>query len=72
MISEGSLVRYVSSLATVGSARRNGLHYNGIYLVISEPYLTERRRRNRMGPGCKVLVDGVGMYVDVENLEIVE
>ena len=70
MISEGSLVRYTRRRRPSGLA--GGLCYNGIYLVISEPYLTERRRQNRMGWGCEVLVSGVGIYVDVENLEIVE
>ena len=74
MISAGSLVRYVNPLAHSPSARlrRHDLRYNGIYLVMSEPYMTERRRQTRMGPGCKVLVDGVSIYVDVRNLEIVE
>ena len=68
MISAGSLVRYLKHNGT----GRIGLCYNGIYLVISEPYMTERRRQNRMGWGCEVLVDGVGVHVEVKNLEIVE
>ena len=69
MISEGSLVRYVNSLVTASGARRTGLRYNGIYLVVSEAYMTERRRQRRMGWGCKVLVDGVKVSVDLKNLE---
>ena len=68
MISKGSLVRYLIYNGT-GS---NGLRRNGIYLVVSDTYMTERRRRNRMGPACKLLVDGVGIHVDAKNLEIVE
>ena len=70
MISEGSLVRYVNPLVTASPAvRSTGLRYNGIYLVVSEPYMTERRRSARMGLGCKVLVDGVKVSVDLKNLE---
>jgi len=69
MISEGSLVRYVNPLVTASGARRTGLRYNGIYLVVSEAYMTERRRSARMGRGCKVLVDGAKVVVDLKNLE---
>jgi len=69
MISEGSLVRYVNPLVTASGARRTGLRYSGIYLVVSEAYMTERRRSARMGWGCKVLVDGVKVSVDLKNLE---
>ena len=75
MISKGSLVRYTNPhAATRGTpaAHRHGLCYNGVYLVTSEPYLTERRQAARMGSGCKVLVDGRNVIVDVMNLEKVE
>jgi len=68
MISKGCLVRYLKHNGT----GRMGLCYDGIYLVVSDTYMTERRRRNRMGPACKLLVDGVGIHVDVKNLEIVQ
>ena len=67
MISEGSLVRYVNPL--VGRLHPAGLQYNGIYLVVSEAYMTERSRQRRMGWGWKVLVDGVKVNVDLKNLE---
>ena len=69
MISEGSLVRYVNSLVTASEIAVPGLRYNGIYLVVSEAYMTERSRQRRMGWGCKVLVDGVKVSVDLKNLE---
>lgn len=69
MISAGSLVRYVNPLVTVQGARRTGLQYNGIYLVVSEAYMTGRRPGASPGWGCKVLVDGVKVNVDLKNLE---
>ena len=69
MISAGSLVRYVNPLVTVEGTRRLGLRYDGIYLVVSEAYMTERRRSARMGWGCKILVDGATVIVDLKNLE---
>ena len=75
MISKGSLVRYINPHAAMRgppAKHRHGLCYNGVYLVTSEPYLTERREAARMGRGCKVLVDGRDVIVDVMNLEKVE
>jgi len=76
MISKGCLVRYTNPHAAMrGSAHalaHFGLCYNGVYLVTSEPYTTERREAARMGWGCKVLVDGRDVVVDVVNLEKVE
>ncbi len=75
MISKGCLVRYTNPHAAMRgtpAAHRHGLCYNGVYLVTSEPYMTERREAARMGGGCKVLVDGRDVIVDVMNLEKVE
>ena len=69
MISAGSLVRYVNPLVAASGLAFTGLRYDGIYLVVSEAYMTERRRQRRMGWGCKVLVDGVKVSVDLKNLE---
>ena len=75
MISKGCLVRYTNPHAAMRgtpAAHRHGLCYNGVYLVTSEPYLNARREGARMGRGCKVLVDGRDVIVDVMNLEKVE
>ena len=75
MISKGCLVRYTNPHAAMRgtpAAHRHGLCYNGVYLVTSGPYMTERREAARMGWGCKVLVDGRDVVVDVVNLEKVE
>ncbi len=80
MISKGCLVRYTNPHAAMRgtpAAHRHGLCYNGVYLVTSEPYMTERREAARMGGGwlhCyrKVLVDGRDVIVDVMHLEKVE
>ena len=75
MISKGSLVRYTNPhAATRGTpaAHRHGLCYNGVYLVTSEPCMTERRGAWPDRGRCKVLVDGRDVIVDVMNLEKVE
>ena len=75
MISKGCLVRYTNPHAAMRgtpAAHRHGLCYNGVYLVTSEPYMTERHGAWPARGGCKVLVDGRDVIVDVMNLEKVE
>ena len=78
MISKGSLARYINPFAAPrgssrpGAGHRMSLARDDIYLVVSEPYITERRRQARMGWACKVLVEGRPVIVQVNNLEKVE
>ena len=66
MITKGCLARYEGY--AIG-----GLRHNEIYLVVSEPYMTDRRRRNRQGWGCMVLLNnGERRGVDVDKLEKVQ
>ena len=67
MITKGCLARYT------GPGDAGYLRHNEIYLVVSEPYMTDRRRRNRQGWGCMILLNnGKSRGVDVDRLEKVQ
>ena len=57
----GDLVRFSQSYKWLGT-----------YLVISEPYTTERRTAARMGAGIVVLVDGEPRHVGTRDCEKVQ
>ena len=53
MISKGSLVRW-----------KWHHKYTGVYLTLTDSYMTERREQNRTGPGVVVLVGSVKVAAD--------
>ncbi len=60
MISAGSLVRW-----------KWHHKYTGTYLTLTNSYMTERRRQNRLGPGVVVLVGTTKVTADADNLKLV-
>ena len=60
MISKGSLVRW-----------KWHHRYTGVYLTLTDSFMTERREQNRRGPGVVVLVGSVKVAADAHNLKVV-
>ena len=60
MISKGSLVRW-----------KWHHRYTGVYITLTDSYMTDRRRLNRWGPGVAVLVGTVKISADADNLEVI-
>jgi len=60
MISKGSLVRW-----------KWHHRYTGVYLTLTDSYMTERREQNRTGPGVVVLVGTIKIAADAHNLKVI-
>ena len=60
MISKGSLVRW-----------KRHHKCTGVYITLTDSYMTDRRRLNRWGPGVAVLVGTVKVSADADNLEVI-
>jgi hypothetical protein len=60
MISKGSLVRW-----------KRHHKYTGVYITLTDSYMTDRRWLNRWGPGVAVLVGTVKVSADADNLEVI-
>ena len=60
MISKGSLVRW-----------KWHHRYTGVYITLTDSFMTDRRKQNRTGPGVVVLVEGVKIAADAYNLKVV-
>ena len=60
MISKGSLVRW-----------KDHCKYTGVYITLTDSFMTDRRKQNRLGPGGVVLVESVKIAADAHNLEVI-
>ena len=60
MISKGSLVRW-----------KDHYKYTGVYITLTDSFMTDRRKQNRLGPGVVVLVESVKIAADAHNLEVI-
>jgi len=60
MISKGSLVRW-----------KWHHRYTGVYLTLTDSFMTDRRKQNRWGPGVVVLVGSDKVAADISNLEVI-
>ena len=60
MISKGSLVRW-----------KDHCKYTGVYITLTDSFMTDRRKQNRLGPGVVVLVESVKIAADAHNLEVI-
>ena len=60
MISKGSLVRW-----------KDHCKYTGVYITLTDSFMTDRRKQNRLGPGVVVLVGTTKVTADADNLKLV-